>query len=153
MIELDEFDRRILRELQRDARQTVADLAAKIGLSTTPCWRRIKRLEEAGVILPARAIVDPKAVGLDETIYVWVALERQAKNARDSFKRRIADIPEIVEAYYTAGNWDFVLKVVVPNTAAYDKLLRTTLYGIDGVEKVMSHIVLEPVKYPPEIPL
>lgn len=153
MITLDDFDRRILRELQRDSRQTVADLAAKIGLSTTPCWRRIKRLEEAGVILPARAIVDPKAVGLDETIYVWVALERQAKDARQAFKRRIADIPQVVEAYYTAGNWDFVLKVVVPNTAAYDELLRTTLYGIDGVEKVMSHIVLEPVKYPPEIPV
>ena len=153
MTDLDDFDRRILRELQRDARQTVADLAAKIGLSTTPCWRRIKRLEEAGVILPARAIVDPKAVGLYETIYVWIALERQAKDAREGFKRRIADIPEIVEAHYTAGNWDFVLKVVVPNTAAYDALLRTTLYGIEGVEKVTSHIVLEPVKYPPEIPV
>lgn len=153
MADLDDFDRKILKILQRDASLPVAEVAERVGLSTTPCWRRIKRLEQEGVIVSRRAVLDPDAVGLSETVFVWVALGSQAPDARDRFKRDVSLIPEVVEAYYTAGNWDFLLKVMVPNMAAYDRLLRDRLYRIPGLEKVTSHIVLEPVKHPPELPL
>ncbi len=117
---LDRIDRRILFELMRDATLPVAQLADRVGLSQTPCWKRVQKLEAAGIITGRVALVDPAAIGLGLTIFVEIEAADHTPDWRAAFAAVVADYPEIVEVHRMAGEVDYLLKVVVSGMAAYD---------------------------------
>jgi Lrp/AsnC family transcriptional regulator len=117
---LDRIDRRILHELMRDATLPVSQLAERVGLSQTPCWKRVQKLEAAGVITGRVAIVDPVAIGLGLTVFVEIEAADHTPEWRTAFAAVVADYPEIVEVHRMAGEVDYLLKVVVNGTASYD---------------------------------
>jgi Lrp/AsnC family transcriptional regulator len=117
---LDRIDRRILHELMRDATLPVSQLAERVGLSQTPCWKRVQKLEAAGVITGRVAIVDPVAIGLGLTVFVEIEAADHTPEWRSAFAAVVSDYPEIVEVHRMAGEVDYLLKVVVSGMAAYD---------------------------------
>ena len=149
---LDEFDRRILRELQQDGRITVQALADHVGLSASPCLRRIRRMEEAGVITAYSATVDQNAVGLPVSVFVSIKLERQRAAQLDRFAEAIADWPEIMECYLMTGQFDFLLRVVCADLSAYEMFLRDKLTQVEGVRSIESSFALGQVKYSKALP-
>lgn len=149
---LDEFDRRILRELQQDGRITVQALADHVGLSASPCLRRIRRMEEAGVITAYSATVDQNAVGLPVSVFVSIKLERQRAAQLDRFAEAIADWPEIMECYLMTGQFDFLLRVVCADLSAYETFLRDKLTQVEGVRSIESSFALGQVKYSKALP-
>lgn len=149
---LDEFDRRILRELQQDGRITVQALADHVGLSASPCLRRIRRMEEAGVITAYSATVDQNAVGLPVSVFVSIKLERQRAAQLDRFAEAIADWPEIMECYLMTGQFDFLLRVVCADLSAYEMFLRDKLTQVEGVRSIELSFALGQVKYSKALP-
>lgn len=121
-IPLDRIDRRILAELMRDATVPVSQLAERVGLSQTPCWKRVQKLEAARIITGRVALVDPAAIGLGMTVFVEIEAPDHTPEWRATFARVIADYPEILEVHRMAGEVDYLLKVVVSGMAAYDAL-------------------------------
>ena len=117
---LDRIDRRILNELMRDATLPVAQLADRVGLSQTPCWKRVQKLETAGIITGRVALVDPAAVGLGLTVFVEITAADHTPDWRAAFAALVAGCPEILEVHRMAGEVDYLLKVAVGNMAAYD---------------------------------
>jgi Lrp/AsnC family transcriptional regulator len=119
-IALDRIDRRILSELMRDATLPIAQLAERVGLSQTPCWKRVQKLEAAGIITGRVALVDPAAIGLGLTVFVEIEAADHTPEWRAAFAAAVADNPEIQEVHRMAGEVDYLLKVVVSGMAAYD---------------------------------
>src|SRR5258708_3690058 len=117
---IDEFDRKILELLQEDATLPLATIAAKVGLSATPCWRRIKKMEENGVIVRRVALVDRRLANVPMTIFVAIKAPRHAKEWLEAFRKVIARFPEIVEAWRLTGETDYLIRVVVPDVDTYD---------------------------------
>lgn len=150
---LDEIDRRILVELQRDGRLTNQDLAGRIGVSASPCWRRVRALEEAGVIKGYAALVDPAALGLNVSVFTQVSLERQEKKALQVFEAAVGEWPEIMECYLMTGDADYLLRVVVPDLAAYERFLMARLTRIRGIASIKSSFALRSVKYRTDLPI
>jgi DNA-binding Lrp family transcriptional regulator len=150
---LDEIDRRILVELQRDGRLTNQDLAGRIGVSASPCWRRVRALEEAGVIKGYAALVDPAALGLNVSVFTQVSLERQEKKALQVFETAVGEWPEIMECYLMTGDADYLLRVVVPDLAAYERFLMARLTRIRGIASIKSSFALRSVKYRTDLPI
>lgn len=146
-IELDSFDRQILDLLQSDGRMTNQDLADRIGLSPSPCLRRVRRLEERKVIAQYVALVDPDAVGLHVTAFVRVRLHRQAEHDLGTFERAIAGFPEVMECYLMTGEADYQLRVLVPSLEAFEQFLRAKLTRIESVSSVTTSLALRPVVY------
>ena len=149
----DTFHRKILSLLQRDCRQSLATLAEEAGLSTTPCWRRIKDLEGAGVIRGYAALVDRRKVGLNVCVFVQIRLERLVPDLIERFTRDVSALSEVVEAYETSGEYDFILKVVVPDIDAYNAFQHAKLVRIAGVAQYNSTIALREVKYETALPI
>lgn len=149
---LDEIDCRILEILQRDAERPVAAIAEAVGLSQTPCWRRIKRLEEAGVIRGRVALVEPRKVNLPLTVFIGVKTPRHEASWLSAFRQLIDDIPEVVEAYRLTGQTDYILKVVAPDIAAYDKVYKTMIERLEFSE-VNSSIAMEELKFTTALPV
>ena len=150
---LDEIDRRILTALQRDGRLSNQDLAARIGISPSPCWRRVRALESAGVIKAYAALVDPGALGLDVSVFTQVSLERQEKKALQVFETAVGEWPEIMECYLMTGDADYLLRVVVPDLAAYEQFLMQKLTRIPGIASIKSSFALRSVKYRTDLPI
>ncbi|MFM8680024.1 MAG: Lrp/AsnC family transcriptional regulator [Alphaproteobacteria bacterium] len=150
---LDDIDRRILVELQRDGRLTNHDLAGRIGVSASPCWRRVRALEEAGVIKGYAALVDPGALGLNVSVFTQVSLERQEKKALQVFEAAVGEWPEIMECYLMTGDADYLLRVVVPDLAAYERFLMARLTRIRGIASIKSSFALRSVKYRTDLPI
>ncbi|MBM3479065.1 MAG: Lrp/AsnC family transcriptional regulator [Alphaproteobacteria bacterium] len=150
---LDEIDRRILVELQRDGRLTNHDLAGRIGVSASPCWRRVRALEEAGVIKGYAALVNPAALGLNVSVFTQVSLERQEKKALQVFEAAVGEWPEIMECYLMTGDADYLLRVVVPDLAAYERFLMARLTRIRGIASIKSSFALRSVKYRTDLPI
>ena len=150
---LDEIDRRILVELQRDGRLTNQDLAGRIGVSASPCWRRVRALEEAGVIKGYAALVDPAALGLNVSVFTQVSLERQEKKALQVFETAVGEWPEIMECYLMTGDANYLLRVVVPDLAAYERFLMARLTRIRGIASIKSSFALRSVKYRTDLPI
>jgi DNA-binding Lrp family transcriptional regulator len=150
---LDEIDRRILVELQRDGRLTNQDLAGRIGVSASPCWRRVRALEEARVIKGYAALVDPAALGLNVSVFTQVSLERQEKKALQVFETAVGEWPEIMECYLMTGDADYLLRVVVPDLAAYERFLMARLTRIRGIASIKSSFALRSVKYRTDLPI
>lgn len=150
---LDEIDRRILVELQRDGRLTNQDLAGRIGVSASPCWRRVRALEGSGVIKGYAALVDPAALGLNVSVFTQVSLERQEKKALQVFEAAVGEWPEIMECYLMTGDADYLLRVVVPDLAAYERFLMARLTRIRGIASIKSSFALRSVKYRTDLPI
>lgn len=143
---LDETDRRILRELRRDGRLSNAKLAEKVGLSPTPCWNRVRSLEEGGVIEGYSALLSQQALGLPDTVIIEVTLERHDDEMFAKFGQALAELPEVMEAYLLTGEYDYLIKVAVAGTAGYEEFLRKKLYKIPGLRHSRSTFVLRCLK-------
>ncbi|WP_029548712.1 Lrp/AsnC family transcriptional regulator [Rhizorhabdus wittichii] len=150
---MDAIDRRILAELQSDGRITNHDLAARVGLSPSPCLRRVRQLEEAGVISNYVGLVDPAALGLPVTAFVRVRLDGQDDRHLAAFEEEVARFPEVMECYLMTGESDYQLRVLVASLAAFEDFLRQKLTRIAGVSQVVSSFALRPVVYRTAIPV
>ena len=151
--DLDAIDRKILACLQVDGRMTLADLADKVGLSPSPCLRRVRILEKRGVISRYVAVLDQRAVGLPVSVFVSIRLERQRQEALDRFAKAIERWPEVLECYLMTGPRDYWLRVVVPDLAAYERFVKQKLTRIEGIASIESSFALEQVKYTNILPL
>lgn len=149
----DELDRKILNVLQADGRISLVDLAAKVGLSVTPCLRRVRILERTGVIARYVAVLDQRAVGLPVSVFVSIKLERQQEEALDRFAKTIARWPEVLECYLMTGSRDYWLRVVVPDLGAYERFVKQKLTRVEGIASIESSFALEQVKYTNILPI
>ena len=143
---MDATDRRILRALSRRARLTNAELAEEVGLSPSPCWTRVKRLEQSGVIQGYHALLDQAALGLPETVFVEVMMERHDDTHLQRFEDAVTAMPEVLECWLVTGEYDYVLKAAVGGTADYERLLREKIYMIPGIRHSKSSFVLRTLK-------
>jgi DNA-binding Lrp family transcriptional regulator len=150
---LDHYDRRILELLQEDARISNTDLAEAIGLSASPCWRRVRRLEERGVIRKHVTLLDPDALGLAVNVFATVALEKQVERRLEHFEREILARPEVMECYLMTGEFDYLLRIVVPDVAAYRQFVLDHLSRIEGIASIKSSFALKQVQYKTALPL
>jgi len=152
MVELDRIDTRILAALQADASLAIAELAAAVGLSANACWRRVKRLEEAGVIRRRVALLDPVKLGLGVTVFVTVRTNEHAEEWLEGFAKGVAQIPEVVEFYRMSGEVDYLLKVLVSDIAHYDRVYKR-LIKTATLADVSSSFAMEQLKYTTAVPL
>ncbi|MDC8785406.1 Lrp/AsnC family transcriptional regulator [Roseateles koreensis] len=149
----DRATRQILEALQADSRQSTQALADKVGLSATPVWRRIKELEDSGVIRRHVALVDREKLGLSICVLANVSLLRHTEGAVEQFERLVLASPEIIECHGITGEADYVIKVVVPDMKAYDQFLQSQIFRVPGVSSVRSNVVLREVKYETALPV
>jgi len=145
-------DRRLLAELQKDSRLTMQELAERVAMSTSACWRRVKALEEAGVISRYAAIVDARKAGFGLSSMVHVSLARHEQKNVDHFIREISRQPEVLECFATSGEADFHLRVVVEDMDAYNTFLDEFVFNLPGVSQVRSNIVLKEIKADTALP-
>ncbi len=148
---IDETDRKILRALRTDGRLTNLKLADMVGLSPTPCWNRVKALEEAGVIEGYAALLNQKALGLPDTVMIEVTLEHHDDDTLARFGEEISRLPEVVEAFLVTGEYDYLIKVAVAGTEGYEEFLRKRLYKLRGVRHSRSTFVLRRLKHTPSV--
>lgn len=150
---LDAIDRKILRALQQDARLSSAELGDKVGISASPCWRRVKALEETGVISRYVTLVDPEALGLGISIFTNVSLDKQIEAALETFQNAVRKRPEVMECYLMTGDFDYLLRVVVGSLGDYERFLLDHLTRIPGVSSIKSSFALKQVKYTTALPV
>ncbi len=150
---LDEIDLKILAELQANARMRNIELAEKVALSASPCLRRVRRLEELGVIKGYAALVDQQAVDLPVNVFIQVTLEKQIEPALESFERRIRQWPEVMECYLMTGDADYHLRVVAMDLAQYERFLMEKLTRVPGVASIKSSFSLKQVSYRTALPV
>jgi Lrp/AsnC family transcriptional regulator len=149
---LDEMDVKILRILQQDCTRSVADIGKEVGLSTTPCWRRIQKLEEAGVIQRRVAILDPPKVNSGVTVFVSIKTDQHSLAWLEKFHAAVVDFPEVIEFYRMSGEVDYLLRVVVPDIAAYDEVYKRLIESVDLYD-VSSSFAMEQIKYTTALPV
>ena len=149
---MDRLDRKILRLLQEDTTLAVADVARKVGLSTTPCWRRIQKLEEEGVIRRRVALLDQEKVNAKVTVFVSIRTNMHSNEWLLRFSEVITQFPEVVEFYRMSGEVDYLLRVVVPDIAAYDAFYKKLIQKIE-IRDVSSSFAMEQIKYTTQLPL
>ena len=143
--QLDKIDRNIIRLLQQNARMPHTELARKVGLSTTPCKERVRRLERDGVIQRYQAVLNPAALDRGLVVFVQIRLNRTSQDIFEEFTARAVDLPEIQECYLVSGNFDYLLKARVADMNAYRTLLGETLLTLPGVLESTSYVVMEQV--------
>lgn len=153
MNDLDRATRHILRELQADGRQSTQQLADKVGLSATPVWRRVKELEDSGVIRGYVGLADREKLGLHICILAQVSLVRHSEGAVDEFERFARGEPAVIECYSITGESDYVMKIVMPDMQAYDRFLHDRIFKLRGVASLRSGVVLREVKYETALPV
>jgi len=146
------MDQQILQILQQDAAQPVADIAQKIGLSVTPCWRRIQKLEEAGIIKNRVALLDSRKLGLNMTVFVAIRTDQHNADWLEKFAHMIAERDEVVEFYRMSGEVDYMLRVVVPDMAAYDRFYKELISKIKLTD-VSSSFAMEEIKNSTALPI
>lgn len=150
---LDDIDRTLLRALQEDARQTNADLARLVDLSATGLQKRLKRLEEAGIILGYVAQLDREAVGYDMLCFVQVTLQRHDPDAVENFRQEVQAMSEVLECHHLTGEFDYLLKVIVRNRKHLEQFILHTLTPVRGMDKIRTSLVLSEIKAASAIPL
>lgn len=151
-MKLDAIDCRLLELLQADADLPIAELAVKVGLSQTPCWRRVQRLREAGVITRNVALVDARKINLGVTVFVSVRTATHSQAWLDKFKAAVQAIPEVVEFYRMSGDVDYLLRVVVPDIAGYDRVYKRLIADTQLFD-VSSSFAMEEIKFTTALPL
>ena len=152
-LKLSPIDRRILRLLQHDANLTAAEIAERVELSQSPCWRRIHRLQDEGIIERTVALLDAQKLGLGMTVFVDVKLSGHGRRYLAEFEEAIIGHPEVLECYTMAGEMDFMLKVVAQDIAGYERFLREQLLQLPHVQEAHSNIAMSTVKRTTELPL
>jgi Lrp/AsnC family transcriptional regulator len=150
---LDRLDRRILDLLQHEAALPVAEVAARTGLSTTTCWRRIQQLENSGVIRGRVALLDRAALGLDVTIFAHIKLSTQGRDAIAAFAEAIRDRPEVLDCYTTMGEWDFMLRIVTRDIKAYEAFYLDHLSKLPNVQSINSSVTVTVIKETTVLPI
>ena len=153
MEHFDRATRQILMALQEDNRQSTQALAERVGLSATPVWRRMKELEDSGVIRRHVALVDREKLGLSLCVLAHVSLLRHGEGAVEAFETLVRMSPEIVECHAVTGAADYVIKVVAPDMKAYDQFLQAKLFKLPFISSVRSDVVLREVKYETALPV
>jgi len=146
MRHLDETDRRILRALIEDGRLSNAELAKKVGLSASPCWQRVRRLEEDGVIIGYTAVLDHEALGVGETVMVEVSLEQHDADVLEAFGQAMSELPEVLEVHLMAGECDFFVKVAANGTRGVEQFLKERLFRVRGLRHSRSNFSLRCLK-------
>ena len=149
---MDQTDRKILALLQEDAAQPIADIARKIGLSVTPCWRRIQKLEEDGVIRGRVALLEGTKIGLGMSVFVAIKTDQHNADWLAEFARTVSQRPEVVEFYRMSGEVDYLLRVVVPDMAAYDRFYKDLISEVKLTD-VSSSFAMEEIKYTTALPV
>lgn len=149
---LDRKDRAILQALQQDSRVTMQELGAIVGMSSSACWRRVKSLEESGVIDRYAVLVNPRKAGFGLSSMTLVSLERHEERNVDNFITEVLRHPEVLECFATSGEADFHLRVVVEDMDAYNKFLDDFIFRLPGVSQVRSNIVLKEIKADTALP-
>ena len=150
---LDRLDRRILALLQQDASLSAAEIAERVGLSQSPCWRRIQRLREAGFIRAQVALLDRRKLGLNAQIFAQVRLSAHGRAHLDEFTAAIREIPQVLECYVMMGETDFFLRIVAADIEAYERFFFDTLSKLPGVQEIKSTIALSEIKHTTALPL
>ncbi len=150
---LSRIDSNILRELQNDGRMTYAELARRVGLTTTPCMERVKRMERDGVIQGYTALLDPDHLAAGLVVFVQIRLSRTSQDIFKEFKSAAKAFEEVQECYLVSGNFDYLIKARVADMNAYRKLLGETLLSLPGVQESTSYVVMEEVKETLKIPV
>jgi len=151
-MKLDAIDRKLLEMLQLDCDTPIAELAAAVQLSTTPCWRRIQRMKDAGVITGNVALVEPKSVNVGVTVFVNIKTNQHSQAWFDRFHATVESIPEVVEFYRMSGDVDYLLRIVVPDIAAYDGVYKRLIAGTQLFD-VSSSFAMEQLKFTTALPL
>ena len=153
MSKLDEIDLRIVRALQADGRLPLQELAEKVGLSASPCARRVRNLEKAGIIKGYAAVIDPAKVGLPISVFASIKLERQREEELDRFAQAIRRWPEVVDCFLMTGQRDYLMRIVVSDLEAYERFLKEKLTRLDGVASIESSFALGEVKRSHALPV
>jgi Lrp/AsnC family transcriptional regulator len=153
VITLDTVDRQILNALQQDGSLSVADLADKLGMTPPPCWRRIRRLKEAGILLQQAWLVDPEAIGLNLLVYATVKLAAHDAKAMRAFRDKIKHLPEVLECYILLGGIDVLLKIVAEDIKSYEHFFYNKLSQLPGVREVTSSVTMTCVKNTLALPI
>lgn len=151
-MKLDRKDRAILKALQQDSRLTMQQLANLTGMSSSACWRRVRSLEESGVIDRYAALVNPRKAGFSLSSMTLVSLARHEEKNVENFVKEVARHPEVLECFATSGEADFHLRVVVEDMDAYNRFLDTFIFKLPGVSQVRSNIVLKEIKLDTALP-
>jgi Lrp/AsnC family transcriptional regulator len=146
------MDIKILRVIQEDCTKPVSEIGNAVGLSTTPCWRRIQKLEASGVILRRVALLDPVKVNAGVTVFVSIKTDQHSMEWLEKFHAAVVDFPEVVELYRMSGDVDYLLRVAVPDIAAYDAFYKKLISRVD-IAKVSSAFAMEQIKYTTALPL
>tara|TARA_Y100000590_G_scaffold470400_1_gene664556 strand:+ start:22182 stop:22763 length:582 start_codon:yes stop_codon:yes gene_type:complete len=149
---IDRIDRKILNLLQEDCTMAVSEISSKVALSTTPCWRRIQRMEREGIISKRVALLDPKKINADVTAFVAVKTNQHNNKWLADFKNAVNSFPEVVEFYRMAGEIDYLIRVVVPDIAAFDKFYKNLIEKINLTD-VSTSFSMEQIKYTTSMPL
>ena len=149
---MDKLDKKILEQLQKNAGLTAAELADRIGLSKAPCWRRIKRLEEAGVIKQTVALLDARSLNLGTTVFVTLKTGNHSEAWFEKFVKAVRDIPEVTEIHRMSGDVDYLMRIVVPDIDAYDLVYKRLIAAVE-FQDVSASFALETIKYTTALPL
>jgi Lrp/AsnC family transcriptional regulator len=151
--ELDQQDKRILNVLQQDASLTSSEIAERVNMSQSPCWRRIKRLQDLGVIKRQVAILNRESVGVDIVVFATVNLAAQSNLDLNAFEEAMSTEPLVVECYTMAGTWDYMLKIITKDIKSYEHFIRHTLTANKLVREIHSHIAVTEIKNSTALPL
>lgn len=150
---MDKTDLSILRALQEDGRASAQQLSESVGLSAAPVWRRVKALEANGVIQGYGAQIDRGKVGLGACMFVQISLERHAATNVENFERTVRDAPEVVDCYAVTGDSDYLLRILVENTDAYDRFMHRFLFNLPGIRQTRTIVALREIKHEVKLPL
>ena len=149
---MDETDKKILTLLQQNSTQPLADIARKVGLSVTPCWRRVQKLEEDGIIRGRVALLDAERLGLGMSVFVAIKINEHSSEWLKNFARKISGYDEVVEFYRMSGDVDYMLRVVVKNMSAYDQFYKKLISDV-SLKDVSSSFAMEEIKYTTSLPI
>ncbi|MDP0927964.1 Lrp/AsnC family transcriptional regulator [Paracoccus onubensis] len=150
---LDATDRRILNQLQKDSKLTNVELAARVGLSPSPCLSRVKQLEKDGFIRGYVALLDPGALDLSISVFIQVTLEKQVERALQTFEQKMNSFPEVMECYLMTGDSDYLVRLIVTDIQALERFIVKELTTIPGVSNIRSSFALKQVKYKTALPV
>ncbi|QKX18420.1 MULTISPECIES: Lrp/AsnC family transcriptional regulator [Microbulbifer] len=152
MSSLDAIDRQLLAILQSDVSLSIEELAERVGLTKTPCWRRIQKLEKSGIIRRKVALLDAEVLGLPVSVFAQVKTNQHSAEWAESFSNAMADLPEVVDCYRMAGDYDYILRVVVSDVASYDRFYKK-LIAHSGISDVASNFAMEQIKSTTQLPI
>ena len=153
MGKLDSVDRKLLCLLQHNATLSLAELADAVNLTTTPCWKRLKKMEDDGVLRQRVALLDPVKLGLSFTAFVQIKTSDHSKEWYNLFVETVSSFPEAMEFYRMAGEYDYMMKVIVADMAAFDLFYKKLVNSVEGLTNVTSTFAMEPLKYTTALPL